>query len=193
VAIGVALILASVVLGVLVVSTADETVAVYAADGTIVPGDRLDDESLTVVRVRLEEVSGRYMRADDPLGETAVAQRTVGDGELLPVSAVAEAGDVLTRPVTVPLPGAPPPGMQRGSRVDVWISAGTDDGYEPPAKALAAVEVASVFEAGGGLAALAEGGVSILLDDAGTAAVLQALANGDRVDVVVIPGSAPRG
>lgn len=193
-AIGIALVLSSVVIGALVVAGADDTVAVYAADGALVPGDTLDRDSLTVVRVRLDDAARRYVTAEQALAPGAVAQRAVGDGELLPRSAVGDAADLTRRPVTVPVTGPRPPGLERGSLVDVWIA--TDNGqgtFAPPVKVLAGAEVADVAEAGGGLAAVTSTGVSILLDDAGTAQVLGALANGDRVDVVVVPGTAARG
>ncbi len=191
-AIGVVLVLASVVLGALVVSNADDTVGVYAARDTIMAGDTLDDDAVTVVQVRIDDVDRRYVPAERGLDDQ-VAIRMVPAGELLPLSAVGDAATVDRRPVAIPLGGGAPEGLGRGSLVDVWIAAETEQGdFEPPVKALVSAEVSAVSEAGGGLAALETTTVSVLLDDGGTAQVLTALANGDRVDVVVVPGSALR-
>jgi hypothetical protein len=194
--VGAVLVLASVVLGIAVVAAADDTVAVYAARRTLTPGATLGEGDLDVVRVRLEGSLDRYLTADGPPLADAVAVRTVGAGEIVPRSAVGSAGALALRPVTVPVEGPAPAGIGPGALVDVWISVLGPDrpGAEAaePEKALAGVEVATVETGDAGLAAgTAATGVAVLLDDAGTARVLGALADGHRIDLVPVPGSVP--
>lgn len=189
-AIGVVLVLGSVALGVSVIRAADDTVPVFAAGATLVPGTPVTAESLEVVRVQLADADELYLRADDGLPEGAVAVRTVGPGEVVPRSAVGSAASLASRPVTVPVEGPLPADIAPGTLVDIWIAeTGTSgDGATTPVKALASVEVAAVDTDGGGLTAVAGTAVAVLLDDEGTARVLGALANGHRVDLVPVPG-----
>jgi hypothetical protein len=188
------LVLASVLLGVAVVSAADDTVPVFAADSTLVPGTPLTVADLDVVQVRLAGSGDLYLPVDLGLPEGAVAVRTVGAGEVVPRSAVGSADTLAVRPVTVPVDGPLPVGLGVGTLVDVWIAeTDTVPGAPPavPKKALASVEVAAVDRESGGLGAVAAASVAVLLDDDGTTLVLGALANGHRVDLVPVPGPVP--
>ena len=193
-AVGAALVLGSVVLGVSVVAAADDTVPVFAAGTTVVPGTALTAAELDVVRVRLDGSDDLYLRADSGLPDGAVAVRTVGAGEMVPRSAVGRADSLASRPVTVPIEGPLPTDLGPGVLVDVWI-AETDPSPNAsaatPEKALAAVEVYGVDTDGGGLSAVTTASVALLLDDDGTTRVLGALANGHRVDLVPVPGAVP--
>lgn len=193
-AIGAALVLGSVVLGVSVVAAADDTVPVFAAGSTVVPGTALTEEQLDVVRVRIDGSDELYLRADSGLPDGAVAVRTVGAGEMVPLSAVGRADSLASRPVTVPIEAPLPADLAPGVLVDVWI-AETDQSpgaaAATPEKVLAAIEVYGVDAEGGGLAAVTTASVALLLDDDGTTRVLGALANGHRVDLVPVPGGVP--
>jgi len=197
-AVGAVLVLASVALGVGVVTAADDTVPVYAAGRTLAPGTPLSEADLRVVRVRLDGTLDRYLPADgDGPAPGAVTVRTVGAGEIVPRSAVGRADLLDVRPVTVPVDGPLPPGLGPGALVDVWIVALAPGDRPPsdpppaPEKALAGVEVSGVDTADGGLAPAAGASVAVLLDDDGTTRVLGALARGHRVDLVPLPGSVP--
>lgn len=193
-AVGVTLVLASVVLGVSVVSAANDTVPVFAADSTLVPGTPLTVDDLDVVQVRLAGSGDLYLPADRGLPDGAVAVRTVGAGEVVPRSAVGRADALAVRPVTVPVGGPLPADLDVGTLVDVWIAETDPAPGAPPAtpeKALASVEVSAVDRESGGLTAVSGASVAVLLDDQGTTRVLGALANGHRVDLVPVPGPVP--
>lgn len=130
---GVLLVLGSVLLGARVVSAADATVPVWSAAGDLAAGTVLTADDLVAVDVRLDSVAEVYLSAGtSPDGRTLA--RAVRAGELLPRAALEEPGQL----VQVALPvqaGYVPPGLQRGSLVDVYAvsdpaagATGTADG-----------------------------------------------------------------
>lgn len=192
--VGLLMVLASVALGARVVAAADETVPVYAAGTTLVTGHTLTTADLTVVRVRLGAGAAAYLRAQSPVPSGATLLHALGPGELIPVSAVGTASALRLRPVTVPLDGAPPAGLRVGVRVDVWSSsrdaAGGATAYKPPTRLAEAVEVSALVVGDGGLSVDRSGSVQILLAPDELPEALDALANGARMVLVPVPGSA---
>ncbi|WP_245862625.1 hypothetical protein [Georgenia soli] len=120
--VGILLVAASVALGTWAVRDAAATVEVYAARDALTPGDVVDTESLAVREVRLGDDEALYHLVADGLPDGAVVTRTVGAGELVPRSAVGEAGAVDLRPVVVPLGLAVPADLGPGTVVDLWLS-----------------------------------------------------------------------
>jgi SAF domain len=118
---GVLLVLGSVLLGARVVGAADATVPVWAATGDLARGTELTADDLVAVDVRLDGAADAYLSASTrPEGRTL--SRAVRQGELVPVSALEDAGEL----VQVALPvqaGFVPPGLQRGQVVDVYAVA----------------------------------------------------------------------
>ena len=197
--IGVLLVFAAVALGARTVAAADRTVPVYAARQALPSGTALTTEMLTVVRVRLVGTAA-YLDARDPPPAGRVLLRTVGAGELVPLSAVGRVDALQTRPVSIPLDDAPSTGLTAGSRVDVWASLRRTDGavaattgaaFAPPRLTAREVEVFAVNTAGGSLSASRSTTVQVLLDSAQLPVVLDALANGAKIALVPVPGSAP--
>jgi hypothetical protein len=192
--VGLLIVLASVALGARVVAAADDTVPVYAAGTTLVTGHTLSSADLTVVRVRLGAGAAAYLRAQSPIPAGATLLRSLGPGELVPVSVVGAAAAVQVRPVTIPLEGAPPAGLRVGARADVWSSvrdpAAGATAYKPPVRLAEGAEVSAVTTVDGGLAPAQGGSAQILLGPSELPAALDALANGARLVLVPVPGSA---
>jgi hypothetical protein len=136
--IGVAIVAASVVVGARLVGSADDSVTVWAVASDLGPGDTVTSEDLTARRVRFVEAGDleRYFPADEELPADLRLQRGVGEGELLPRSAVGTSGEsgAMELPVAVETTRVPP-GVQSGWVVDVYLtgtpgtpSAGGTDG-----------------------------------------------------------------
>jgi hypothetical protein len=195
--VGLLIVLASVALGARVVAAADDTVPVYAAGTTLVTGHALRTADLTVVRVRLGAGTAAYLRAQAPLPAGAILLHGLGQGELIPMSAVGAAAGLQVRPVTVPLEGGPPAGLRVGARVDVWSStrdpAAGATAYKPPLRLAEAVEVSALTTGDGGLAAAQGGSVQVLLGPSELPSTLDALANGARLVLVPVPGATGLG
>lgn len=123
--VGLAVVAACSLLGARLLASADDTVSVWAAASSLVPGQPLTSADLvpTQVRFRDQVAANRYLAADvdPPTGVTV--DRAVGAGELLARSAL---GDPATRSLTeVPLSvgaEAVPDTVTVGSTVDVWVT-----------------------------------------------------------------------
>jgi hypothetical protein len=195
--VGLLIVLASVALGARVVAAADNTVPVYAATGTLVTGRQLSAGDVTVVRVRLGAGTAGYLGARSAPPAGAVVLRTVGAGELIPVSALGTAGQVDLRPVTVPVEGSLPAGLRTGTRVDVWSSArdpaAGGSTYRPPVRIATGVDVSAVSQPDGGLSLGQGSTVQVLLGPQELPTVLDALANGARLALVPVPATAGAG
>jgi hypothetical protein len=193
--VGVLLVAGSVALGSWVVAGADRTVAVYQARDTLSPGTRIDVEALDVVQVRLDAVDATYLVPGADLPADAVVLRTVGEDELLPVTAVGSAAELDLRPVQVPMTAALQTSVGTGSRIDLWVAvpdgSGPTASLLPPELLVGDVEVAAVHEDTSVFAGSGEVQVQVLVPLDDLPAVLAALgAEGSSVTVVPLPGSS---
>jgi hypothetical protein len=142
---GIALVLASILVGVKVVSSADHTVRVWAADHQLAPGVVLQAGDVRSVSVRLPHATSGtgYIAVATNLVGLAV-NRVIGAGELIPRTAVGVAEAATT--VTIPLGGDNAPKISAGQRLIVWVSTKLC----PAAIVLSDVAVQSVQTAHGG-------------------------------------------
>ena len=155
-AVGLLLVCVSVLVGARVLASADDTVPVLAARGSLAAGQPLSSADLTEVRLRFssEADADRYLVAGEALPDGAVLLRPVGPGELVPRTAV---GTDRTGLVELPLavdPGRVPASVRIGSVVDVWVTAAADDAAGGSdggrtEQLLSEVPVLSVSRAGG--------------------------------------------
>lgn len=146
--VGVLIVLISIVVGVRVISAADQTVPVLVAAEDLAPGQPLTADLVEYRQVRLEHGLDSYLTGE--VGSGYVVVRPVGRGELLPRAAIgpaAEAAD--TRYLTLPLNGSElPHGVGAGDVVDVWLTP-LEDG-KPATLLLRAVSVTAASAGGGG-------------------------------------------
>ncbi|WP_106816031.1 SAF domain-containing protein [Microbacterium timonense] len=185
---GVLLVVASVVGVWLVVSAARQTVPVYAAAHTIVPGEAIAAGDLKVVEVALGPLSGTYLSADG-LEEAAVATRTIEAGELVPAAAVGEADAARTTSVVVRSAVDVPASVDAGTVVEVWAAPLREPGaYDEPRVLVADATVVSVTRdesmIGGGAAAL-----ELVIPRADVSATLAAMADQSALSIVPSTGA----
>jgi hypothetical protein len=164
-ALGVALVLASVVLGARLVSAAGARVEVWSLRTAMAAGSTLHDDDLVSTPVGADSLAPYLLASRDVAGSRLA--RDVGAGELLPAAALTTASPD-RRLVTVAVdPLHAPPGLARGERVDVYVtpkdgvSLGGDGVTVLPSLVLAGVVVAdpgAVDPAG------ASGQVGVVLD-----------------------------
>jgi len=116
---GLVLVLVSVLIGSVVVSSADRRQPVWSVSHDIAAGTVLTGADLRPVRVQLSVAGSRYV-----LSSVAVAGRTVHRallaGELLPGAELADPEPGVT--VTVPMQPENAPGITRGQRITLWLS-----------------------------------------------------------------------
>jgi len=186
---GILLIAASVVGVWFVVSASRQTVPVFAATRTIVPGEAVAGTDLRLVDVSLGQLEGAYLTAD-ALETGLVATRTVAEGELVPQSAVGASAAAATTTVVLHSAVEVPASVDAGSVVEVWEAPLIDRGtYDVPRILVADATIVSVTRdesmIGGGAAAL-----EVVIPRADVAAVLGAMADESALSVVPTAGTA---
>lgn len=110
---------ASVVAGARVFAAADDTIQVWSLAGPVAAGDQITQEDLVAVRLRFADAADadRYFRIDDELPGDGRVDRELGEGELLPRSALGGEGSGLaTTAITVDSLHVPP-GLRPGDRI----------------------------------------------------------------------------
>lgn len=192
--VGVVLVLASVVLGARVVSAAQQTASVWALSRAVGAGQPVTAADLRVAEVHLDAgTTPAYVPASAELAPDLVALRGLAPGELLPRAALGRTGDLTSRPVTVPVTGNVPRGVEVGALVDVWVvRPGDPSGLADPAepeRVVGAAEVSAVVTGGGGLSARSGADVQVLVPQDAMAALLQAGSDGHDVVLVPLPGA----
>ena len=200
---GIVLVAGSVALGSWAVSTAGRTVAVYAAAGPLTPGETLDVRALRTVEVRLGAQEDDYFVAGEAVPQDLVALRVVGDGELVPRSAVGDAAELAVRPVAISVTGGLSDRVTDGALVDVWFvpdpdtttgagGAGKDVAPvpEPPYELVGQVVVAQVAEASSTLVTGGATTLHVLVPTDSLPEVLGALAAEGEIAVVPVAGGA---
>lgn len=151
--VGVLLVLLATVLGALVVARADDRVPVYAATGFVAAGEQVSPAALTVVRVQLGEVGGRYLSADRALGQDSFALRDLEPGELVPVGGVGPASSVTVQPLSLQVEATSAGALARGDLVDVYVNrpdeaaGGGRPSFAGPERVLERVAVVALAEA----------------------------------------------
>ncbi|MGL5930794.1 MAG: hypothetical protein ACRCY8_17830 [Dermatophilaceae bacterium] len=120
--IGVLLVLSSTVLGSVVVARADDRVPVYTVTARVAPGEKLDDDDVSVVDVQLGDLSTRYLAADRPVPAEAWVLRELRPGELVPVDAIGDAGEVDVQPVALRVDATSAAALGVGALVDVYVN-----------------------------------------------------------------------
>lgn len=185
---GVLLVAASVAGVWLVVSAARQTVPVYAAAHTIVPGEAIGTGDLKVVDVALGPLAATYLGAGELEG-TVVATRTIEAGELLPAASVGDPDAARTTSVVVRSAVDVPASVEAGSVVEVWSAPLLEKGaYDQPRVLVADATVVSVTRddsmIGGGAAAL-----ELVIPRADVSATLAAMADEAALSIVPTAGA----
>jgi hypothetical protein len=189
-AIGLALIVASVAGVVGIVSAADTRIVVYTARDSLAPGDRIDAGDLRSTSVRLEGAESIYLVPGDVPGDGLVVTRAVGEGELVPASAMGSAAGVREASVVLSVNGELAASVGPGSVVDVWAARESGGGaFEPPAVIVPTATVVRLVEPEGPLFDGRSGSIEVLVPRSNIARVLEAIANDDAVSIV--PASLP--
>lgn len=190
-AVGLGLVIASVVGVYLVVAAADRTSQVYAAASDLAPGDRVTADDLEVRDVRLDGL-GSYLVPGDLPAAGVVLTRVVSAGELVPSAAVGDRDGVRMTSLVLSVDGELAASVGPGSTVDVWSAREAESGrFEAPAVIVGDATVVRLVHEDTLVAAGATTGVEVLVPKARLARVLEALANGDAISVV--PATLPVG
>ena len=193
--VGVVLVLLSMAIGARVVAAADDTIPMYAAAASLVPGQPVTQGDVKRVDVQLGANANNYVAADHDIAPGTFALRDVRPGELLPISALGTSADITLKPVSVPVDAGGAAQLAAGSIVDVWVNAkdpsSATEKYGKPVKTLEAAPVVRTPDTTGGGLGGASGttAVQIMVPEAGVQALIAAIDQGARITLVPVPGS----
>ncbi len=190
-AVGVLIVLASMVLGGRVVAAADDTVPFYVADHPLTAGDEIGEGDLRIVQIRLDGAEHVYLSASHPVPDGLVARGTLAEGELVALSVVGTRSDIAVAPVGVPVDTALPSSVRKGALVDIWVAEPDPEhagAFLTPHRLVAAATVSQVQQASGPLGTGEEATVQVLLADDQIVGVLAAMAN--KADITVLAAGA---
>lgn len=195
-AIGLVLVVLS-VLGVdTLVNAANASVDVLAARSTLTPGERVHASDLVPTSVRVGRTAGLYLQMSDVPPAGVIVTRAVAAGELIPHTAVgSQVGRYLTS-IVVSLNSALAGSIVPGSRVDLWSSqpanASGDGGtsaapgtYAAPTVLVSSAIVVRLVDQKN-LVASSGSSVELLMPKSDTATVLDAIANGAILSVLPV-------
>lgn len=183
--IGVLLVVASAVGVFALVTAADRTVAVYAAREPLLPGERLDADDLVQTSIRDDGPVALYLAPGDIPPEGVVVTRTVGQGELVPHSALGDVSGLRLTSVVVTMDGQLGAAVGPGSLVDVW-AAPAEEGERIPAPdvIVQGAIVVRLLASESIVAGRQTTAVEVLVPRDSTARLLEVIANGDALSVV---------
>lgn len=195
--VGVLLVLGSVALGSSLVARADDRVPMYAAAGSLTPGQSLTESAVVRVDVRLGEGVAGYLSAREPLPADRVLLRELRPGELVPLSAVGTAEEASLSQVTIAVDPTSAAPLTTGTVVDVFvnprIAGGSAEEYAGPEVLLERVPVASVDTTGQGLGSSGRGtAVRIMVPSEKVPDLIAAVDLEAKVTVVPVPGAVTR-
>lgn len=187
--VGIVLVLVSVLLGSLLVSRLAETTPVLVARDDVVIGDPLEAADFAVVEVRLGDQTDVYADAPSDIPDGAVASRSLSSGEMLPLAAIGQSADIPLRPVVIAVDEAVAESVSPGGQVELWHTPTTRQDQTTSAERLVEDGRVRRVDTGSSLG-MRSMTVEVLVPADDVAAVLEALAHGDRVDVIGVPGAA---
>ncbi|WP_430868550.1 hypothetical protein [Demequina aurantiaca] len=180
--IGLVLIAVAVVAVSALTRASDSTAPYFAAKQVLTPGTVLTEADVVVVRVRVPTDVYVSAEGDDaPWGE--VVTRVVGEGELLPVAAVAQAKDVDLRAVAVRTATPLAKDIGTGSVVDIWLT--QEAAGVPESSLIAQSVVVSQVESDDGAFAVGSGEtVYVLVPQADMSDFLGSVATEGAISIV---------
>jgi hypothetical protein len=190
-ALGVVLVVASVVVGSRVLASADDRVPVWSAASALAAGTTLAADDLVATPVAVDDLAAYAAASQDLVGMRLV--RDLGAGELVPSSALSAGDAVDRRLVTVPVdPLHAPPTLARGELVDVYVSPRDGASVGTGVDVLPALVLARVLVADPGSVDTSGAGdqLGVVLDVAAADADRAvAAARGGEVDLVRVGGA----
>jgi len=183
--IGLALVAVSVAAVVGIVSFADEGHEVLAAPRLLIEGERVQLAELEPRRVVLGIEGHGYLTAADVPDAGLVVTRTVGPGELVPLSAVGDERGPRSTTVVVRLSTALGATVRPGDRLDLWAAPALDAGrFGAPVVIASGTQLVRTIAAEGIVSASEAGRVELLIPRRDVARILHALANGDALSAI---------
>lgn len=184
-AIGLVLVTVSIGAVVGIVALADEGEEVLAAPRLLIEGEHVELSDFEPRRVVLGVDRHTYLTAADVPESGVVVTRTVGAGELVPLSAVGDERGPRSTTVVVTLSTALGATVRPGDRLDLWAAPAEEAGrFGAPAVIASGTQLVRTVAAEGIVASGEAGRIELLVPRRDVARILFALANGDALSAI---------
>ena len=122
------------------------TAEVFVAKDTIVAGQTISRDQLSVAEVNLAERSDKYLSTAD-FKDGVVANETIAGGELVAVRYLSDELDLATTTVVITTTNVPAQAIAPGVQVEIWLSAALSRGeYAQPVKLTSDAVVKAISE-----------------------------------------------
>lgn len=194
--VGILLVLGSIALGSYLMARADDRVPMYAAAGTLTPGQALSEQSVVRVDVQLGDGLTSYLSAREPLPADRIVLREVRAGELVPASALGTPEESGLAQLTIAVDPTSAAPLLSGTIVDVFVNQpveGVNNQYEGPELLLERVAVAAVDASGRGLGGSSRGAaVRVMVPIEQVPDLIAAVDRDAKITVVPVPGALTR-
>jgi len=185
--IGLALVAASVLGVVGVVTAVDDGVDVYAAPGLLTVGQRIDASDLELRRVSLGPDNDAYLRVGELPEAGVIVSRSVGTGELVPRSAVGDVRGASTTTIVVTLATELGGTVRAGDELDLWSAPALEAGrYGAPTVIASGAQLVRTVPVDGIVAGNEAARVEVLIPRREVARILFAVANGDALSAIPV-------
>lgn len=183
--VGFVLVAASVSAVVGIVAANDDGEDVLVAQRLVTAGEVITSGDLDVRRVSLGVDGHGYLRPDDIPTAGLVVIRTIGAGELVPMSAVGDTRGPTSTTVVVTLSTAVGATVRPGDPLDLWSAPALDAGrFGAPVVIASDAQLVRALDDQGIVSSVAAGRVELLVARRDVARILHALANGDALSAV---------
>lgn len=184
--IGLALIAASIAGVWAVVSSAGATSPVYQTTRTIVEGEVLTADDLRIVEANLGTLADDYV-SPATLRSGVVAARTVGEGELVPRSVLADADASRATTIVISNSTGVPTDVVAGTVVELWETPEpSDDGTSVTPRILVGDAIVHSLVEDDGVLANGPTGVELVVERGAVTDVLAAMAGGASLSIVPV-------
>lgn len=187
--VGLLLVLTSIVAVVLLISALNRTDPYYVAAHDLSVGQRITEDDLVTVDVRLQDAASQYVSGGTELSENDVLVQRIPKGQLVPTAAVGTVDELDRSPVGIALDTPLPAEASAGSRVDVWVAdqKASGRGYESPRKLVPGAEISKIESTNSALASSTGTTVHVLATPAQIEPLVDALGNSAKVTLVLNP------
>lgn len=183
--VGLVLVAASIAAVVGIVAANDDGEDVLVAPRLVTAGEVITPGDFDVRRVSLGAEGHGYLRPNDVPSAGVVVIRTIGAGELVPLSAVGDTRGTHATTVVVALSTAVGATVRPGDSLDLWSAPALDAGrFGAPVVIASDAQLVRSIDDEAIVSTAAAGQVELLIARRDVARILHALANGDALSAV---------
>lgn len=184
--IGVLIVLLSVVAVTGIVRINDRTEPYLAAKHDLLVGQRITNDDLQPVSVRLADSSSKYLSEGTRLAEGAVATQSIFEGQMVPRHSIGSVDQLRRKPMSLTIGEEAAGGIEVGQSVDVWVTESGSNGAEAsdPRLVVSRAEVSRVTHDDSAIGGSAKATVQVLVEEGNLPPLIKAVSADSTITLV---------